>query len=72
VDHLTDLFDAQLLEGQDFRTGDDPGLFDPGQLEVIGQQPIGQVPPSRLIRAAYARAASSVTPYPSRRRPPAP
>src|SRR5580693_1040254 len=48
--HVVDLLDAQLLDGQDLRSGGDPGLLRPGQLEVVGQQPVRHAPPARLIR----------------------
>ena len=49
VYHVGDLVDPQVLDRLEFRAGRDPGFPDPGQLDVVGQQPVRQVPLALLI-----------------------
>src|ERR1700722_10042089 len=44
VYRVSDLVDVQILNRHDLRPGGDLGLPDPGQLEVVGQQPVRHLP----------------------------
>src|SRR5436305_15180539 len=49
VYRLRDLFDAQILNRHELRTGCNLGLPDPGQLDVVGQQPLRHLPLGKLV-----------------------
>src|SRR5437764_702029 len=49
VYRLRDLFDAQILNRHELRTGCNLGLPDPGQLDVVGQQPVRHLALGKLV-----------------------
>jgi hypothetical protein len=49
VYRVGDIVDPQVLDRFKFRAGGDRGLPDPGQLDVVGQQPVRHVPLPLLI-----------------------